>query len=1574
MYNLFKSIYYYIYYRFVQLFYKKVVSKNDEDIYNNKNNYVIVVKDVEVGRRLYEIVKALSDEKVRIRVYWFYPACFEFTKYEVTQQNSIQWFCIKGEVSFNWSSLCDIDKLQEIQSILRAMQSKGFILDDEKFKISECSSISEWLSCFIRSNDEDKIERSIGCMIKYIHYVLSGGSDFQEFYENIDSSNKVIYKVSEFPYKLPVLAMCYNYFKTGCIPYRYHETLNYAKNDKYDENYLIAFCDKIDSNFKVTEQTDEYTIYNGNIKIYQEWLSQDYQEFLRDRKNIDQNRRDTIEQIETIIIDINNRIIGYKFVKQDQQDIQSVLNPTLDSQNELFTYIMDMVDYLGSFDKKQSEREVNDFEIEKGLIFRRTSGLYGHNFSFKILTVKDLFNLTVNNRDMLEEQVTVIFFKVFANYMKQKYGELSSSEQFMSKPEVRFLSPCIVREFINFTLGSRVDYQVATKELFKFFNNKKVSSNTSFCYDSRFFYDPFKEVSFVFDYEAEKRYEVKLKESMTLSLPDGRRLITFDRSQSISKFADETQKLLKSIINKVGDLEDEHVKFMGFSEIIISTSKLNKDNMYNIVGYVTEPFRGEQLANEQFLKLKNKDLLKLAGYLFTKFSRYYIPWNHIWMDKNFVFYVNYLDVNFCVTKSPSKIKNCSDFVRWVFDYLLSTGYNSNAFEVLDIPADEHHVKEYLLNLANSLDAYCDEHDIFYNSKYGQCPVCAHTKYLIPQDFEETLTKVFEDSMAIHYSIDEDYNLKVYKPILEDFGEIEENVSKIVNLRCKSHKIDLLQDCFIPCKKAIDGNKKFVGYVYEATKFGRIKGKSTDVCVDLEDTEGLMNLARLKSLIRFILQVEEITKQNLGFMRNPFTHVFLNTTHKKQVQILNIEFLCGEGNVNDTEQWACEYVYRVLQTDTTIEINLNDCPKKLHLILSKLTDLVNQMTKYCPIHKMYYKSSFVCCPKCADPENQKENIYYENRTDYKQNGAIDEGGESLIYSYENDTVAKIFKEGEVNIALKNIVIFGILGRKDVLDRLNKENHKYKYVSPKKILVDRETNEIFGYVMDRVDGAFPISILRDKEEVKKLGFTMKDIFEILITMGEGIETLHKEANIYIGDLNGRNILFDSEKNVYFIDFDGMGIDEIAPEFCTDGYIDPQSKNSQNITMKDDWYSFAVQAFYYLTYTHPFNGIYYVEKDGRKVMLEIPDKMERRISLLGNHGMKAPTIALPWDWMKNELKSTFLNIFEGDYRESIVPQLKNQYQILYKDTNHKSFDEIYRINPKFIATKLKVFDGNVVKVIRPYAAICEKGNNKYVELFVKCNNQIIWKTIFTQDCQKIDDILISEDGKIAFIVYYEDKVIVVDLEKGKLIYHEKISDATNVIVNDRTMYFTGISRDNFVIFKRTIQPDGEILKENIRIGNQRIKWFDAKFNTKFVLIEQATQEMDEVYCNSEKFCTMHYTHEEDANHSKYNIIYDMATKAWLVVNNYGRAIIIQKRGEKVEFDISKYVTDDNLANIDFYNGNIYIPSQDCLYIANVKNKVVKKMECHKIMTPESKLYDINSSGFSVITNNVLYEVRKG
>lgn len=1560
--NIFKMIYSYFYYLFVESFYSLVYKKdNKEEVYRNQRNfkYVVFVKDAEVGKCLYEVIDnlGLSVDKPGLSE-------LQVTGYGLSRNNEVKWFSFRYIPTIIWANASKLQKVRETQAFVDNMQARGFALDSKKFECTGCDSISEFLSFFVQSEDKEMIEKSKGCMIEYIHYVFSDGGSIKEFYEGLNKRG--ISEGYNIPYNSPVARMCYNYYETGATPDSIWMVLMDSENSEYENYSLVAIPERLASEFRVIEENNEYTVYDEGLKIYQ-GISPEYEEFLSDKELVGDSGIATTEQMQGIIVDFDNNIIGYKFTRRFDQDMQTVLNATFGCQNEIFNYIQDLRQYLAEYNLAMlsTMAESNDFEIEKCLV---CTGNFRGKFIFKSNRIDDLFNLTKKDWNMLEEQITVTFFKLLANFMAKVYGELTSKEQFLEKTEIRFLSPIVANEFVNFALGKEVDYRMATEKLFKFLETRVVSKDGSFSYDPRFSYDP-TELSMSFDYEVANKYNVTLGKGTQEKLPDGRTVVTLKRSQKIATFMEREKKIRLSMEAALGSIEDDHVKFARISEMIVGAKKLNTNNMYNVVGYVLEEVKGEQITAQKLASLNNRDLLKVAAYLFSKFSRYYIPGKNIWMDENFMFYINYLDEDFQIEECDMAY-NSSTFVQSVFDHLVKIGYNPNAFVGWKIPNGENNVsKQYLLKLANSFDLYCDEHQIYYNSKKGFCPVCAQTKYLVPQNFEEALTKVFEDRVAVHYRIDSTYNLKIYKP--EYKGKVKENVSKLISMRMigSGSAVRFFQDCFLPCKKALDNNKEFLGYVYEATNFEVSGGNSSDVCVDLEDGENLRNLARLKSLIRLISQVMEITSNGYGFIENPFTHVFLNRSHKGQVQIINIDFIspCTRMENIKTEQWTSDYIYKILDSDPTIEIGPKPWLEGLFGLKMRLEDLASAMNKNCKIHKMHYKGSYRYCPKCVTPEMQNREFVSTSRAYYEAMQPMNEGGEAFIYQESKGAVAKVFKEGAVDKNFKSSVLFRILAKKALLEKVNKEKHKYKYVIPHKLLAD-ETGEIFGYLMDEITNAFPISTLRDRTEIQRLGLSKEDIFEIMITVGEGIEDLHKLA-IYIGDLNGRNILFDTKKNVYFLDFDGMGVDEITPEFCTDGYIDPVSKKNKTITMKDDWYSFAVQVFYYLTYTHPFNGIYYGNRNGQRVALDIPDKMELRISLLGNHGMKPPAIAVSWDWMNAELKTAFLNIFEGSYRESIVPLLKKQYHTLFKKNKTE-----YRINPKFIATEVKPFDGKVVEVLNPRAAICDKGNGRYVAILKKNNLQDTQENINLAGLHGLKDCVLSDDGKRLTVIYNENEFFVVDLENNAVNLHERTDGAMNVVVNDTSIYFDGISKGIPVIFKRTVQPNGDVVDETISVGNQKIKCFDVKFNSKFILIKQATENVDELYCNSEKFWTFTYSSAEIAKQVKYRIIYDNATKSWLVVTNMGAALVITMSGESIELDISRYVNGINFANICFKKGNIYIPHEECMYIFNVNSNIAKRMECRKIMAPESMLYDINSNGFSVITKNIFYEVRKG
>ena len=637
-----------------------------------------------------------------------------------------------------------------------------------------------------------------------------------------------------------------------------------------------------------------------------------------------------------------------------------------------------------------------------------------------------------------------------------------------------------------------------------------------------------------------------------------------------------------------------------------------------MVGYVTDPIRGTKLTEEKLLSFSNKDLFKTIAFFFKKMGKYYIPLENIWMDDDFTFYINILDddfkMEFC-DYSKSYWNPNDGFLDQLMQNLFAKGYNPNIL----LPTVKHDSIHSCLRRNMDMDyyykpycfdTYCKKHDIFYQSN-KMCPACYESVYILKDDFKKDRHIIFEDAYAEHYGMGS-YNLKLYKE--NTTKELENTIDSLISRRLNnefeygyfpkedssSKGINFIQECFMPYKKAVaKSDGKFVGYIYKAVDFNVNKGT-----IDISDIHNMRSLPRLKLIIRLILQIKELTNNKLGFTKNPFTNVFVVKDCKKQVQIVNIEYLSKKANVKDTIKWTYKYITNVLALDDAITINIKDDTTDLDSLVEKLEAFLEDMTKYCRIHNIYYSNKNIFCPKCVGETAIKDiEMETEKQEKITSKEHISLGGEAIIYPYGKHDVAKVFN---VYDDYKNLILYKILGKKQILDELNNKADNYKYVIPKKLLIDSKSKNIFGYTMERVEG-LPIYVLRDKKQVAELGITMKDVLKILITVGKCIEELHTKANIFIGDLNNRNILFDSNNNVYFLDFDGMGIDDISLMNYTDGFIDPISMKNHNITMKDDWYSFAIQAFYYLTFTHPFNGIFYAidESTGNEIRLNVVEK---------------------------------------------------------------------------------------------------------------------------------------------------------------------------------------------------------------------------------------------------------------------------------------------------------------------------------------------------------------------------------
>lgn len=1506
---------------------------------------IILVKDKMIGERIYDVLNFLKESgkiitakddyiKFCMKIESYFSHNHVITGYQISFSNTF--------AAFGFNNI----RLQAFVKIVLEMGRAGYFIDMYWFQYKKNYGISELFSIFTKEGNESETAEYL---IRYCHFYLSESAedDFDEFYSKLDK--KIFFEISDMPYGFYAIRMCYQYYLNKKIP----DIFSVIELEKSNTiKYIDCICVKKDGwkNLVADAENEESAIY-GNIKIFK-IMNKDFEKFLTDCYS---ECRDFCSEISgKVVIDLDGNPVGYESTELGTDD--SIFDAIeIKSQSNIFDFFHELI-FLIKRVVKNRIYETYDYKVDVDKII----GIQGDKLYFK--TFEDLFQFLKTDPKYIKNQIAMFFCNMLKKYLDVVYGEICSKSDLFEKDEIRYLSPIITNEFIKFYFNESVNYLELYESLSNFISSNYEFNKKNLCYfDKHFAFSPF-ETKFNFDFEIEKKYKIKLKPKMVKKLPDGRTLVIRQKPITLDDLEQTLINRTKKINHKIGDIENEKLNFITIDEFICSTEVV--DNMYICIGYITNKFNGKVLSKNVFLNLNHKELMYVFGYFFSNFSEYTFYFKNVHLDNNIVFYIDILDENFMLKKTGCKTRK--EYVEEMIKYIISIGYNQKAFWVLDDSSD--YSKDYFITLANSFDKYCDEHGIYYSGI--ACPVCLKIKNYIQSEFQFG-NIIFEDNIAKHYEFDSEYNLKIYNPEVVDLAKMKESLESIILTRLENNFEDnfFIQDCFIPEKVAYDSNRQFIGYIYKKVDF--FNKQESSVCIDLKDQTKMKNLHRIKALMRLISQVEMLIRNGYVFSNNPYSHVFLSKTHKKQVQILNIDFLERGKNSLETIKWTYDYILEVIDSDENIcldKVPIKSSKKnQLKLLYKVLEDLANNLTKYCTIHNEYYDKSYLFCPKCLEICKLRSiplEITKKDRvTSLKQ---INKGGESIIFEYDKGHVAKVFKESGFNYDLKSIVITKIMEKSETIKKEGGEG--YRYIFPQNILVDEEDYRLFGYVMKKVEG-YHLLTLGDKSVVKEeLNFSRQDVLEILINVGKGIEKLHSH-NIFIGDLNGKNILFDKSKEVYFLDFDGMGVDFIAPEFCTDGYIDPISKKNKKITPKDDWYSFAIQAFYYLTYTHPFNGIY--EEDGKS--LDIIDKMEKRISLLGDHEISIPKIAEPWDWMNDELKSTFYQIFEKELRVSIVPNLISQYRDFFEESNNEE-DDIqsgFMINQKFMAKSLNYFeDENVIYVVNLNVAICQQDLNVYAIVLTKNHKYIIKSFLCLKDLDSLKKIEISEDECYAFEIV-SDNLFVIDLKKDACVSSSRLMFVNNnVVVNRNTVYFIEICDGEFVIHAETWGGENRRKIFCIKVsGVKAPKFFNVENNQKFVIVKKYLSGNDVICCNDEK---NFYITCNNSN-TKYNIIYDEYTKTWLVINEKGDMCVIKNDGNvhHSTFDVS-YLGD--IANITYVNGKIYFPCEERVVILNAQSSYkCKEMKCHKIMKSSSKICKITQSGFYVITDGVLYEVYK-
>lgn len=548
--------------------------------------------------------------------------------------------------------------------------------------------------------------------------------------------------------------------------------------------------------------------------------------------------------------------------------------------------------------------------------------------------------------------------------------------------------------------------------------------------------------------------------------------------------------------------------------------------------------------------------------------------------------------------------------------------------------------------------------------------------------------------------------------------------------------------------------------------------------------------------------------------------------------------------------------------------------------------------------------------------------------------LTEGGEGFIYEH-NAKIIKTFKP-HIDIAAKERKVNALM--KTILSK--------SVITPIDTVLDMR-GRFIGYCMEKVEGE-EFKRLSNRKFVIANNITTKDILGLLIKVKSVLTEIHKQ-NIYIGDLNDQNILFDMAGNIYLIDCDSWTVGNDKCTVAMDMFKDPKLQ-ADNFNADTDNYAFMVLAWKSLTRVHPFGGA--VEPD-----MPILDRISKGISVIGRQNVKLPRLTKEWKGFSPDLVLEFKSIFEGGVRTlsgnmedmlANLTQCKKDKEYYYRKFSSCPYcDSNAQVNKKPVSQgsvgglKLyAIYDGAKIKaVFDRYTYLDNEGYVIAQGLRAKYRNG--FRFYITTNSHTI------EDGDYSF-------------EVSNTINHHWI----------QKRYKTGIEViEKYVYF---ISEKGTLtILEPMGIGNG-IKNICKVSNTAYFAV------------SGENYCVVNYytgkiivningtntVIDYNSDIVNYGIHHDEVSGKWLIIleDSKGKFSTFVISGGTVEYqaDAIKYACQLNCPCI--YNSNIFIPVDGKIRGYSYKKSAFKDFEC-SVVSEESKLIKEKNRFVIVNLENVYY-----
>lgn len=562
----------------------------------------------------------------------------------------------------------------------------------------------------------------------------------------------------------------------------------------------------------------------------------------------------------------------------------------------------------------------------------------------------------------------------------------------------------------------------------------------------------------------------------------------------------------------------------------------------------------------------------------------------------------------------------------------------------------------------------------------------------------------------------------------------------------------------------------------------------------------------------------------------------------------------------------------------------------------------------------------------------------------------EGGESLIYEYNND-IAKIFKSC-VDKPQKKVKI----------EKMISLNLPSGVVGPKDIIVD-ENGKFIGYTMARVEGE-EFKKLCSKKYLKLNNISIKNICKMLAGMVEIINILHKN-NVIIGDLNECNILFDKLYNIHIIDVDSWSIAGSKCTVAMESFQDPKMTGT-NFTKETDWYAFSILVFKSLTMLHPFGG---------NTSPEIPilDRMKKGLSVIDNNKVIIPkTLCKDWSFMSPDLLVDLKKIFDKGERFSIEASFMDFAINLTQCAKHKDFYYSKYSQCPICNENVTILDKlKPVKVTRPPRPkkVAPVVGIPCVAIYTSGDIKVMLDANVYVDNLNVVHFLGNAEtypykSNVRYYQYLSTTVVSNKTEfainNGKQTFKFDKLRGSRIMIRGESLFYTS---NNNVLTELKYNENGNVINalQHVSFNN-----FIEVYNREHYLIYNN-------YDATKIICIDGYNHELaiDYGVNNYGMHYDPITNNWMLIIEDNSSCFHTKvfNKDKIIYENDNIKLSCDLGDLCHYNGVLYIPKDSAIRGFNYMTNNYKDFQCSAI-TSDSTLIK-SGKKFTIIKEDGIFEI---